>query len=54
MEYAQNIYNYYFDLAKKEFDTSTALRLAQIPADYVYNALKNKKCIDSECCLDYC
>ena len=53
-KYAENVYHYYFELAKKEFDIPTALKLAQIPADYVYNALNSKKCVNPECCLDYC
>jgi hypothetical protein len=61
MEYIQhqasNVYAYYYNLALKEFDEQTSKRLAQIPADYVYQSLLQTypNCfINEECCLEYC
>jgi hypothetical protein len=56
IEHAREIYNYYYSHAIKEFDESTSAKLAQIPADYVYNSLMSQKdCyIDNKCCLEYC
>jgi len=54
---ASNIYNYFYNLALKEFDVPTSKRLAQIPADYVYQSLVQNypNCfINEECCLEYC
>ena len=54
---ASRIYNYYYTLAIKEFNHTVADRLAKIPADYVYNQLKNTypNCfINERCCLEYC
>ena len=49
---ASKIYNYYYSLAIKEFEPEIANKLAKIPADYVYNSLKNNNCY--YCCLEYC
>ena len=54
---ANNVYIYYYNLALKEFDETTAKRLAQIPADYVYQSLVQSypNCfVNEECCLEYC
>ena len=54
---ASKIYDYYYTLAIKEFNSETSNYLAKIPADYVYNSLINiyPNCyIDDVCCLEYC
>jgi hypothetical protein len=51
---ASKIFDYFYFQAIKEFDDTTAKMLAQIPADYVYNSLKNKNCVSEQCCLEYC
>ena len=54
---ASKIYNYYYNLAIKEFNYVIADRLAKIPADYVYNSLMKfyPDCyINEKCCLEYC
>jgi hypothetical protein len=54
---ASKIYNYYYTLAIKEFESSVANILAKIPADYVFNKLMETypNCyINNECCLEYC
>lgn len=54
---ASNVYAYFYNLALKEFGEPTAKRLAQIPADYVYQSLVQSypNCfINEECCLEYC
>ena len=54
---ASAIFDHFYFLALSEFGLENAKRLAQIPADYVYNELiKNgPNCyINEECCLKYC
>jgi len=54
---ASNIYDYYYNLAIKEFNHSTADTLAKIPADYIYNTLMENypNCyINDRCCMKYC
>ena len=54
---ALSIYNYYYNLARKEFKQSVAERLAKIPADYVYSNLMMNypQCyLNETCCLKYC
>jgi len=54
MRIASKIYNYYYELAIKEFDIQTSNYLAKIPADYVYYSLNETCYINEKCCLEYC
>jgi hypothetical protein len=53
---ANVVFTYFYNEAKHEFGPLVAKKLAQVPADYVYNELmKRKSCyISPECCLEYC
>jgi len=54
---AEKIYNHYYQLANKTFDEQTSDYLAKIPADYIYNSLKQTypNCyVNEHCCLEYC
>lgn len=54
---ASKIYDYYYNLAIKEFSHEVSNGLAKIPADYVYDNLNKTypNChIDERCCLEYC
>ena len=58
MEKASKVFDYFYTQALAEFGPENAKKLAQIPADYVYNQLittfPNNCYINSECCLEYC
>ena len=57
MNAASKIFTHYYNLALKEFYPDVAKKLAQLPADYVYNSLMTNypNCyIDQHCCLEYC
>ena len=51
---ATKVYNYYYSNAIKSFDHRTSMKLAQIPADYVYDNLQKGCFIDNRCCLKHC
>ena len=54
---ARATFDYFYNQALSEFGPINAQRLAQIPADYVYNQLiaSGGNCyIDPNCCLKYC
>jgi hypothetical protein len=54
---ASKIFRYYYSEAIKEFDNETAIYIAKIPADYVFNTLMKiyPDCyINKKCCLEYC
>jgi len=53
---ATNVYNWYYTHAIKQFNDTISKKLAQIPADYIYNSLIiQKECyINDKCCLEYC
>ena len=57
MDRASKVFEYFYNQALPEFGPENAKKLAQIPADYVYNQLikRGTDCyINSECCLEYC
>jgi hypothetical protein len=57
MDRASKVFEYFYSQALPEFGPENAKKLAQIPADYVYNQLisRGTDCyINSECCLEYC
>jgi hypothetical protein len=58
MQKASKVFEYFYSQALTEFGAENAKKLAQIPADYVYNQLlinfPDNCYINSECCLEYC
>ena len=57
MDRASKVFEYFYNQALPEFGPENAKKLAQIPADYVYNQLisRGTNCyINGDCCLEYC
>jgi len=57
MDRASKVFEYFYNQALPEFGPENAKKLAQIPADYVYNQLitRGTDCyINGDCCLEYC
>ena len=57
MERASKVFEYFYSQALPEFGPENAKKLAQIPADYVYDQLisRGPNCyINGDCCLEYC
>jgi len=57
LQKASSVFEYFYNEALSEFGPKNAQRLAQIPADYVYNELiaSGGNCyINEKCCLKYC
>ena len=55
---SSDIFKYFYEQGLPKFGPKIAKKLAQIPADYVYQELSksypNNCFIDSRCCLKYC